>query len=112
MPSSRHAEMMRSAISPRLAIRIFLNMGVRRQAVGVRRNTGTAARCFASPLTPYALRSSGGEPYREKLLSVFDRLPAARIDLDDFPGHVRFDLIHKLHGFDDAEDLSLGDLLP
>ena len=28
MPSSRQAEMMRSAISPRLAIRIFLNMRV------------------------------------------------------------------------------------
>src|ERR1700693_6364631 len=116
MPSSRHAEMMRRAISPRLAIRIFLNIR-RRETLNVKRKTEPED--LVSQAVPssslYVLRFTTllrRESYSEELLSVFDRLPAAGIDLDDLPLHVRFDLVHELHGLDDAEDLSPGDLLP
>ena len=42
MPSSRQAQMTRRAISPRLAIRIFLNMG-QGGAVGARAQAGRIA---------------------------------------------------------------------
>src|SRR5262245_33651216 len=81
MPSSRHARMTRSAISPRLAIRIFLN-------------TGTSS------------GGSGGlDP--EQGLAELHRLPVLRQGLDDPPGLVRLDLVHQLHRLDDAEHLAL-----
>src|SRR4030095_9655525 len=81
MPSSRQAEMTRRAISPRLAIRIFLN---------------TVSRL-------------GRESDGEELLAVLDRLAVAGIDGDDLALDVGLDLVHQLHGFDDAEDLALRD---
>src|SRR6185295_16798831 len=83
MPSSRHAEITRSAISPRLAMRIFLNIVPR-------------------------LR---GEANGEELFAVLDGLAVAGIDRDDFALDVRLDLVHQLHRFDDAEDLALADPL-
>src|SRR5688572_16369351 len=67
--------MTRSAISPRLAIRIFLNMWF-----------------------------DGEEP-----LAVVDGLAVLHIDLDDLAVAFGVDLVHQLHGFDDAEDLPLFD---
>src|SRR5689334_25369526 len=87
MPSSRHAEMIRRAISPRLAMRIFRNMG----------SGGPAA--------------SGREPDREELLAVLDGLAVARVHGEDLALDVRLDLVHQLHRLDDAEDLALRDAL-
>src|SRR5262245_15216428 len=81
MPSSRQAEMIRSAISPRLAMRIFLNIAAR----------------------------LGREADREELLAVLDGLPIARVDRDDLSLDVGLDLVHQLHRLDDAEDLALPD---
>src|SRR5215510_7796777 len=81
MPSSRQAEMIRSAISPRLAMRIFLNIAAR----------------------------LGREADREELLAVLDGLPVARVDRDDLALDVGLDLVHELHRLDDAEDLPLAD---
>src|SRR6476619_6603158 len=84
MPSSRQAWMIRSAISPRLAMRIFLNM------------TGPG---------PSALRGPDGE----ERLAELDRLGVLGKNLDDHPVDVGLDLVHQLHRLDDADDLPLLD---
>src|SRR5690349_4378108 len=84
MPNMRHARRMRIAISPRLAIRTFLNMA----------------------LLPG--RSGGFD--LEELLPELDRLAVLGEHFDDGAGAVRFELVHQLHRFDDAERLALADL--
>src|SRR2546426_11864931 len=86
MPSSRHAQMILSAISPRLAIRIFLNM--ERSGDGSRRRR---------------------LPDLEQRLSVLHRLAVRHQHLQDLSVAVRFDLVHELHRLDDADHLSLLD---
>src|SRR3569623_1399145 len=81
MPSSLQAWMMRRAISPRLAIRIFLN------------------------IAPPALARLDGE----ERLAELDRLGVLGVDLGDHPVDVRLDLVHQLHRLDDAEHLPLLD---
>src|SRR5579862_789861 len=78
MPISRQARWMRSAISPRFAIRIFSN---------IRR-----ARLFDD----------------EERLAVLDRLAVLHEDRLDRPGGVGLDLVQQLHGLDDAKRLALG----
>src|SRR5215467_5562592 len=84
IPSSRHAQMMRRAISPRLAIRIFLNMD-----------------------GPGARSCGRGFPDLEQRLPVFDRLSVRHQRLEDLSVAVRFDLVHQLHRLDDAQHLPL-----
>lgn len=45
-------------------------------------------------------------------LIVFDGLSVLHQDLDDGPLGVSLDLVHELHGFDNAQDLTGSDLLP
>src|SRR4051812_20933541 len=73
MPSSRHARCTLRAISPRLAIRIFLNIR-----------------------GPASLDD-------EQRLAVFDRLAVLAQDLGHRAGLVGLDLVQDLHGFDDAD---------
>src|SRR5277367_4232894 len=87
MPSSLHAESTRSAISPRLAIRIFRNI-FEKAAFGRTRRLFPAARADT-----------------EKRLAVFHGLAVFGVDFDELAGNVRFDLVHELHGFDNAEHL-------
>src|SRR5262245_27080166 len=89
-PSSRHAQMTRSAISPRLAIRIFLNTLAGREG-----------------LLP--LRVSARRPDRTQRLSVLHRLPVLGVDPDDLARHLGLDLVHQLHRLDDAELLADAD---
>src|SRR5438093_10355974 len=84
IPSSRQAQMMRRAISPRLAIRIFLNMDRR------------AARSCRRALLDL-----------EQRLPVLHRLAVRHQGLQDLAVAVRLDLVHQLHRLDDADDLSL-----
>src|SRR5207247_11042677 len=72
IPSSRQAHMIRRAISPRFAIRIFLNT---------------------------ALRSRFAGADAEKNLSIFHGLPVGDHDLLDRAVDVGFVLVHTLHGF-------------
>src|ERR1700730_17442155 len=98
MPSSRHAEMMRRAISPRLAIRIFLNMPERNGKPGIGNGEweieGTRSSGFDYRFPIPDSRRLRGEPDGEQLLAILDRLPVARIHLDDLPFAVRPQLCH------------------
>src|SRR5260370_9436973 len=85
MPSSLAAQMTRRAISPRLAIRIFRNI----------RWVNYASR---------ALRSA--RPNRKQRLAVFHRTAVLHELGRDDAGHLPLDFIHKLHRFDDAQDLA------
>src|SRR5690242_7970047 len=76
---------MRSAISPRFAIRIFLNIS------GVPRGR--------------PLRGCASFDHEERLAEL-DRLAVLAQDLADRPGGVRLDLVHDLHRFDDADRLA------
>src|SRR5580658_1989165 len=93
MSSSLHAERTRSAISPRLAIRIFRNI-----AFGPA--FATALWCAGAELFLSARANA------EQRLAVFDRLAVLGVHLDELAGHIRFDFVHQLHGFDDAEHLA------
>src|SRR5262249_39594238 len=70
IPSSLQAQMTRTAISPRLAMRIFLNRTDGKQSLTVLHG-----------------------------LSAYDELTF------DYARSLRFDLVHQLHRFDDAEHL-------
>src|SRR5690349_10338243 len=83
MPSSLQARITRMAISPRFAIRTFLN------------------------IEPELRRRSGRRADQEELLAVFDALAVLDQDLDDRSGVLGLDLVHELHRFDDAERLAL-----
>jgi len=52
-----------------------------------------------SPLSPL--------PYREQRLAKLDRLAVGDQAAYDFATGVRLDLVHQLHGLDDADDLAL-----
>src|SRR4030095_1512973 len=52
---------------------------------------------------------SAGGVDQEQRLTELDRVRVLDEDLDDPPGHLRFDLVHELHRFEDAEDLSFLD---
>src|SRR3569833_1717188 len=76
IPRSLQAQMMRSAISPRLAIRIL--------------SKGADAKELFSVLYRLSIRDEFGLNH---------------------PGHVRLDLVHELHRFDDAENLADPDMV-
>src|SRR5512147_268086 len=76
IPSSRHARRIRSAISPRLAIRTLSSIVVR----------------------PCALFFD-----HEQRLAELDRVAVLDQYADDAARELRLDLVHHLHGFDDAE---------
>src|SRR5204863_7306488 len=83
MPSSRQAKIIRSATSPRFAIRIFLNIQRRAER--------------ARPL----LRS-----YREQAFAILNRLSVLDINVHDLAVVLRVDLVHQFHRLDDAQHLS------
>src|ERR1700737_1466267 len=82
IPGSRHARIIRSAISPRFAIRTFLN-------------------------TDASDRRWLGRLYPEQRLSELHRLTVLRQDFGDLSTDLCLDFVHQLHRLDDAEDLPL-----
>src|SRR5580700_9332668 len=78
MFNSLQARMMRTAISPRLATRIFSNMILE------------------------ARPSSG--PDAEHGLAKFDGFGVFDEDMRNYALGLRFDLVHHFHGFDQADD--------
>src|SRR5215208_510662 len=85
MPSSLQARMTRRAISPRLAMRTFLNMGTPRRALA-------------------------RDDAEERLAELHGR-GVLDEDLGDGAVHLALDLVHQLHRLDDAERLALLHLL-
>src|SRR5687768_11843492 len=81
IPSSRQARITRIAISPRLAIKTFLNIA----AVPGRRRSA-----------PLEL---------EELLAELDAAGVLHQDFQDRAGQFALDLVHQLHCFDDAQRL-------
>src|SRR5450631_90523 len=114
MPSSLHAQITRSAISPRLAISIFLNIlrivwgqppSVVRPGEAPQVNffwKHKAARCWRAARTA---ADSFLRPNHKQILPVLNRLAVDRQLLDDLSGNVRFNLVEQLHCLNDAEDL-------
>src|SRR5580704_19070022 len=100
IPSSLQAQMTRSAISPRLATSSFRNIGS---------NRAGPLNTVAVTVTPW---KDLVQPESEKRLAVFDRLAVGNQALHHFAGAVRFDLVHQLHGFDDAQHLAVFDRVP
>src|SRR3954447_22875740 len=96
MPSSRQAQMMRSAISPRFAMRTLLNIHV---------NGSTRPHCL---IVGYSLRNL----QREQPVAKLDGLAIFHVHGRDFAIAIAFVLVHQLHGFDVAETLSFFTRLP
>src|SRR5262245_19030221 len=82
MPSSRQARKIRSAISPRLAMRTYSSI------VLCARSRIILRRLFFD---------------HEERLTEFDRVAVLDEDADDAAGEFRFDLMHHLHRLDDAQ---------
>src|SRR5215468_3931113 len=103
MPSSRQAQMTRQAISPRLAIRTFLN--IRWWGVG-NREWGAGRIQLSAPHSPFPIPHSRLDLDSEQWLAVFDRLAVFDEGLGDGSAGVGRNLVHQLHRLDDAERLS------
>src|SRR5262245_44475658 len=106
MPISRHVLKMRSAISPRLAIRTLWNT----DPFGFGRGRHAPPRSLRDLVQDAGHRCS--LPARideEQGLPVLDGLTVLDEDLLDAACHLRVDLVHELHGLDDANDLALFD---
>src|SRR5437773_6352633 len=104
--------MTRRAISPRLAMSIFLNMRRTRSLPGVaaeltagsasyRHKNGALRAPWVSVRGLLALRA-----YDKQLLPVFNRLAIRHQLFDHLSSYIRFDFVHQLHGFHDAQNLS------
>src|SRR5262245_22822783 len=106
MPRSLQARNIRSAISPRLAIRIFSNM-----AVQTRDDRGQAivdSLCL-SPCLVRRLSSVVRSPsslYDHQRFAEFHRLRVLEQDLDDRAGFGGGNLVERLHGFNDEERIA------
>src|SRR5689334_14458256 len=92
--------MMRSAISPRLAMRIFLNIYLRFFTTKETKIHEEKLGC----VSPSTL-----DPDGEQRLAVFHGLSILHETFDDLACGVRLDLIHQLHRFHDAKDLPVFD---
>src|SRR6267143_4031511 len=93
MPSSLHARITRSAISPRFAIKIFSNIFVWR----------------AGWRSYRALALASTEAIQH--LSELHRLAIFGDDFRDYACRFGFNLVHHFHRFDNANDRVFGDFL-
>src|SRR2546430_12266776 len=97
MPSSRQARWMRSAISPRLAIRILSN-----NWPGVLVGTGLAVKKALTCARVAEYPAPFGSADDHQWLPVLDRLAVLDKDCLYHTGLIGFDLVHELHRLDDA----------
>src|SRR5271168_260851 len=101
IPSDLHARSTRSAISPRLAMSTLLNISPLAPARGIHapRHCGAAAQ---EPRVPALVPL--GDPDVVQRLAVLDDLAVRGEDFHDLALPLGLDLVHDLHGLDDAED--------
>src|SRR5688572_16130010 len=93
MPISLHVQMMRHAISPRFAIRIFLNLrGLKAIHKKAQMN---CIICAPVPLIGLVTNA-------EKRLPIFDGLSILNVNLYYFTRRLSLNLVHELHRFDNA----------
>src|SRR5574337_1583029 len=117
MPSSWQARWTRRAISPRLATRIFLNMGhlaAHRPCAGARqcdllrlacgKNTSVRNQDFSEHKRRPALFD------HEQRLAIFHGLAVLAEDARTGARLVGLDLVQDLHGLDDADSVAFLDL--
>src|SRR5579863_2054580 len=103
-PISRQARMTRSAISPRFAMRTFLNMGTRGELAA------PPAKSLVERSPPSLTRSRlhllrlG---HADEVLAVLDVLAVPHQDLFHLAVRFGLDLVHQLHRLDDADHLPL-----
>src|SRR5215213_8891848 len=90
---------MRQAISPRLAIRIFLNLrGLKAiRTVATKRHKKHKISCAFC--ARYSLTFNA-----EEGLAVLDRLPVLHINLHYFTTRLSLNLVHEFHGLDDTNN--------
>src|SRR6185503_7122299 len=114
MPSSLQARSTRSAISPRLAIRIFSNIRALsltlvchgRACPGHPRLFSWHRRKTWMPATSAGMTETVAPPsslHHDQRLAEFDWLAILEQNLRDRSRARRRDLVHGLHGFDDQE---------
>src|SRR5215471_547000 len=113
MPSSLQAQITRSAISPRLAIKTFRNIfswtystsffeGARLQPC----HRSQKYRGLSAP-EDRSYSSFSVRTHRKELLAVFHGLAALDKTFHNLARCIGFDLVHQLHRLDDAEHLPL-----
>src|SRR5687768_16228222 len=106
-PISRHARMMRSAISPRLAMRILENIGRgRHEGTKARRHEGVIVFSSLRASVPTCLRASLSFHSRLHEVQhgpVLDGLAVLDQDLGDRAGRLGVDDVEDLHRLDDAD---------
>src|SRR5262249_53881124 len=98
IPISLHVQMMRQAISPRLAIRIFLNF---RGSKAIENLCHKKAQKTQNVFVPFVPRC-GLTADAEERLAVLDRLPVLDVNLYYFTRRLSLNLVHEFHRFDDA----------
>src|ERR1700685_1405790 len=117
MPSSRQAFKTRSAISPRLATSTLRNIHVLLKGTGFSPYIKTAKTSRASApagvqrledefIQSWCKRPSRA-PNRKQGLPKLDGLAVGDEALHDLARGIGFDLVHQLHGFDNADHLAL-----
>src|ERR1700734_3423375 len=100
IPSSLQAQITRRAISPRLAMSSLRNIG------------SIQGPCIRTVVVTFTTQKELTQPEREEWLAVLHWLTVGDQTLANLPGRIGFDLVHQLHGFDDAQDLTVLDLVP
>src|SRR6516225_5295665 len=61
---------------------------------------------FANELSPVDFEITLSWPNRKQRLPILHWLPAGSNALDDLTSNIRLDLVHQLHRFNDAQNLS------
>src|SRR5690349_14275535 len=89
---------MRQAISPRLAIRTFLNLRGLKAIRNLPQKSTSRTKRVLVLLVPYCDLTFNAE----QRLAVLYRLPVFNINLDHFAAGFGLNLVHELHGLDNA----------
>src|SRR5918996_2082161 len=105
IPISLHVQIMRQAISPRLAIRIFLNLRMLK-AISYLPQIVCRKKAQKAQTNEFALfvRLCGLTMNSEKRLAVLNRLAVFDINLYYFTRRLRLDLVHQFHRLNDAHN--------